>query len=115
MKTASYSLFCIMTLSCFNAFAQQCSGGAEGGMDATGNLCNAPSQHGGPTSGKTDLVEGSTADLVKPVVIAPRIMPNEKLRGPGGVVLIRALPDRGAPNGIGRAPYTDFKARDLSN
>lgn len=43
--------------------AQQCSGGADGGMDATGNQCNVPPQHAAS-------VETRTRDLAPPVLRA---------------------------------------------
>ncbi len=42
MNQRSILLFAAATLFAATAHAHDCSGGAEGGMDATGNQCNEP-------------------------------------------------------------------------
>jgi hypothetical protein len=59
---------------CGSASGQTCSGGPDGGIDATGNLCNAVAGFSAPLPGSAiDTSSTTAADGMRPTVVPGRL------------------------------------------
>ena len=82
------TIFLVVTLTTAGSLhAQNCSGGPDGGMDATGNQCSTPADVAANTtvSGVAPFAQAATMGgvqqsvLAAPVVVRSALMPDEAL------------------------------------